>query len=227
VGRASSPGRGETAAKSSVKGDRNDHSGTRNTNDPIVGELDMKLKSWSFPFSEVERAKSFYAGLGGDSDLNEAIRDVIGLLATDWQCGRIAFLEELSKPLPLIVGDRVQSQQVIMNLLRNSIDAMTEIAQPERQILIRTALGYAETQVIIQDRGSCLETADPERPFDDFHTTKPNGMGIGLSVSRSIIEAHGGRIWAEFNPSGGANFGFSLPIDRERSNEGPVAEPNS
>ncbi len=159
-------------------------------------------------------------------DLNEAIREVLGLLATDLQRGRIALLAELSNPLPLIVGDRVQLQQVIMNLLRNSIDAMTEVAQPERGILVRTTVENGESLVIVEDHGSGLKTADTERLFDAFHTTKPNGMGIGLSVSRSIIEAHGGRIWAESNPSGGAIFGFSLPIDRDGSNEGPVAEPN-
>ncbi len=148
-------------------------------------------------------------------DLNEAIREVIGLLSSDLRRGRILLIEELSDPPPFILGDRVQLQQVVMNLLRNSIDAMTDTAQTQKKIFIRTGVGPDEVRVVVEDHGVGLELTDVERLFDAFHTTKPNGMGIGLSVSRSIIEAHKGKMWAEAIPSGGAIFGFALPFDKD------------
>ncbi|WP_246738007.1 MULTISPECIES: PAS domain-containing protein [Rhizobium] len=160
-------------------------------------------------------------------DLNEAIREVLGLLANDLQRGRITLTAELSAAPPLIMGDRVQLQQVIMNLLRNSTDAMTDIDPLQRKILVRTAFEHREIKVAVEDQGVGLALVDIERLFDAFHTTKPNGMGIGLSVSRSIIEAHGGRIWAEANPSGGAIFSFSLPIYGGAGSERPLSELNS
>ncbi len=148
-------------------------------------------------------------------DLNDAIRELIGLAASDLQRGRILLIEELSDPPPFVLGDRVQLQQVIMNLLRNSIDAMTDTAQTQKKIFVRTVVGLGEVRVVVEDHGVGLEGTDVERLFDAFHTTKPHGMGIGLSVSRSIIEAHKGKIWAEPRPSGGAIFGFALPFDKD------------
>lgn len=148
-------------------------------------------------------------------DLNDAIRELIGLAASDLQRGRILLIEELADPPPFVLGDRVQLQQVIMNLLRNSIDAMTDTAQTQKKIFVRTVVGLGEVRVVVEDHGVGLEGTDVERLFDAFHTTKPHGMGIGLSVSRSIIEAHKGKIWAEPRPSGGAIFGFALPFDKD------------
>ncbi|MDF1631278.1 PAS domain-containing protein [Mycoplana sp. MJR14] len=158
-------------------------------------------------------------------DLNDAIREVLGLLANDLQRERITLIEELSDRPHLIVGDRVQLQQVIMNLVRNALEAMTDIAPAQRKLVISTVFVNHEARVTVEDHGMGLEAADAERLFDAFHTTKSNGMGIGLSVSRSIIEAHRGRIWAEPNPSGGAIFGFALPID-EATGGGPPSESN-
>jgi PAS domain S-box-containing protein len=152
-------------------------------------------------------------------DLHDAIREVLGLLANDMQRARITLVVELSGVPPLIVGDRVQLQQVIMNIVRNSIDAITDLAPSNRVIVVRSAYDDREVSVLVEDSGVGLDTTDVERLFDAFHTTKPNGMGIGLSVSRSIIEAHKGRIWAEPSPSGGAIFGVCLPI-----NDGAVIE---
>jgi signal transduction histidine kinase len=157
-------------------------------------------------------------------DLNEALREVIGLLSSDLQRGRIALIEELSDPPPLIVGDRVQLQQVIMNLLRNSIDAMTSMGPAQKKIFVRTNVGVRDVSVAVEDSGIGLEGADVERLFDPFHTTKPHGMGIGLSVSRSIVEAHKGKIWAEPRPSGGAIFGFALPINMNTATRLPLTE---
>ncbi|WP_434729588.1 PAS domain-containing sensor histidine kinase [Rhizobium binae] len=160
-------------------------------------------------------------------DLHDATREVIGLVANDLQRGRITLVEELSGAPSHIVGDRVQLQQVMMNLLRNSIDAMADVAQQQRKIVVRTVFGHHEVCVIVEDSGIGLENADVERLFDAFHTTKPKGMGIGLSVSRSIVEAHKGRMWAEPNPSGGAVFGFALPIGRLAEGDVPLSEANS
>ncbi|OWV98916.1 histidine kinase [Rhizobium sp. R72] len=160
-------------------------------------------------------------------DLHDAAREVIGLVANDLQRGRITLVEELSGAPSLIVGDRVQLQQVMMNLLRNSIDAMADVAQQQRKIVVRIGFGHHEVTVIVEDSGIGLENADIERLFDAFHTTKPNGMGIGLSVSRSIVEAHKGRIWAEPSPSGGAAFGFALPVGRRAEGDFPLSEANS
>ncbi len=146
-------------------------------------------------------------------DLNDAAREVIALLANDIQRGRISLHAELSERLPLTQGDRVQLQQVIMNLLRNSIDAMASISPLSRDITVRTGTVESDAVLLtVEDTGCGLETVEIERLFDPFHTTKPDGMGIGLSVSRSIIEAHEGRIWAKPNPMGGAIFGFSIPV---------------
>jgi PAS domain S-box-containing protein len=155
-------------------------------------------------------------------DLNEAAREVISLLSNDMQRGRISVDVELSAALPLVAGDRVQLQQVIMNFLRNSIDAMAGVSPGSRNIAVRTApVGTKEVHLTVEDTGAGLGTTDIARLFDEFHTTKLDGTGIGLSVSRSIIEGHGGAIWAERNPAGGAIFGFSLPI--QASSDDPAA----
>ncbi len=153
-------------------------------------------------------------------DLNDAIREVTGLLANDLQRGRILLIEQLSDPPPLILGDRVQLQQVVMNLLRNSID-VADTPQTLRKIFVRTVVGHGGATVVVEDDGVGLEGTDVERLFDASRTTKPSGMGIGLSVSRSIIEAHTGKMWAEPKPSGGAIFGFALPFDKD-----PVDRPS-
>lgn len=160
-------------------------------------------------------------------DLNAAAREVIALLTNDMQRNRISLHSELSGELPLIVGDRVQLQQVIMNLLRNSIDAMAENSPPSRKIVIRTEPGDdSGVQLTVTDTGSGLATPEIERLFDPFHTTKPYGMGIGLSVSRSIVEAHGGRIWAAPVSGGGAMFGLWIPArDKPNSPSAMKADP--
>jgi PAS domain S-box-containing protein len=145
-------------------------------------------------------------------DLNEAAREVIALLSSKLQRDNVSLRSELADDLPLATGDRVQLQQVIMNLLQNGSDAMNNVHDRARQLLIQTERDDAEhVRLTVQDSGIGLDPQTVNRLFDPFYTNKNNGMGIGLSVSRSIIENHGGRIWAKPNEGPGATFSFSIP----------------
>ena len=124
---------------------------------------------------------------------------------------RVALRTELAENLPAVTGDRVQLQQVILNLMLNAAEAMSCINNRPRQLLVRTDLdGPDRVSLSVQDAGVGLGQPDVERLFEAFYTTKSGGMGIGLSVSRSIIESHRGRLWAEPNAGPGATFAFSL-----------------
>jgi PAS domain S-box-containing protein len=145
-------------------------------------------------------------------DLNEAVREVIALAWGDLQRSRVVLRTELAAGLPLAGGDRIQLQQVIMNLLRNASDAMSGIDDRPRRLLIRTEPGEDHhVKLIVQDAGSGFEPEATERLFQAFYTTKSDGMGIGLAVSRSIIESHGGRLWTKPNDGPGATFSFAIP----------------
>lgn len=144
-------------------------------------------------------------------DLNEAVREVIALCWSDLQRNRVVLRNEFADDLPSVTGDRVQLQQVIINLLRNASDAMAAVEGRTRRLTIRTAAGdTGEVRFSVRDTGVGLASS-PEKLFETFYTTKAEGMGIGLSVSRSIVEAHGGKLWAEVNDGPGATFSFSLP----------------
>jgi PAS domain S-box-containing protein len=145
-------------------------------------------------------------------DLNEVTREVIALSLSDLQRNRIALLSELADDLPTITGDRIQLQQVILNLLRNAADAMIDVDDRPRQLLVRTEREDGDgVRVSVRDAGVGVDPQSMSKLFDAFHTTKSDGMGIGLSVSRSIIERHHGRLWAEPNDGPGATFSFSIP----------------
>jgi PAS domain S-box-containing protein len=145
-------------------------------------------------------------------DLNEATREVIALSSSELQRGRVILRTELSDDLPPVTGDRVQLQQVILNLLRNATDAMSGVEDRPRQLVIRTERDESDhVRLTVQDAGEGFEPQDVGRLFEAFYTTKSNGMGIGLSVSRSIIESHQGRLWATPNDGPGATFSFSIP----------------
>ena len=119
---------------------------------------------------------------------------------------------ELADDLPPITGDRVQLQQVILNLLRNASDAMVGVHDRPRQLLIRTEQERGDrVRVTVRDAGTGFDRQTMDKLFDAFYTTKSDGMGIGLSVSRSIVERHHGRLWAEPNDGPGATFSFSIP----------------
>jgi signal transduction histidine kinase len=146
-------------------------------------------------------------------DLNEATREVIALSLSDLQRHRVILQSELADDLPAITGDRIQLQQVILNLIRNASDAMIDVYDWPRQLLIRTGReGSDRVRVTVRDAGIGLLPQNLDSLFDAFYTTKSAGMGIGLFVSRSIVERHEGRLWAEPNDGPGATFSFSIPF---------------
>jgi signal transduction histidine kinase len=149
-------------------------------------------------------------------DLNEATREVIALSLSDLQRNRVILQSELAQHLPPVIGDRVQLQQVILNLLRNASDAMLTVDDRPRQMLIRTRReGDGRVLLSVHDAGTGVNPQSLDKVFEAFYTTKSDGMGIGLSVSRSIIERHNGRLWAEPNDGPGAVFSFSIPCGRD------------
>jgi PAS domain S-box-containing protein len=153
-------------------------------------------------------------------DLNEVAEEVIVLSRSELQRNEVVLQTEFAADLPLVDGDRVQLQQVILNLLLNGSDAMNGIEDQPRQLtLITEADGNGSVLLHVRDIGIGFEPAEAEKLFDAFYTTKETGMGIGLSVSRSIIEGHQGRLWAEPNEGRGSVFSFSIPAHRKLATE--------
>jgi C4-dicarboxylate-specific signal transduction histidine kinase len=152
-------------------------------------------------------------------DLNEATQEVIALVLSEFQRDRVNLRTELIDGLPPVMGDRVQLQQVILNLIRNASDAMIGIDNRPRQLVIRTERdGDDHVRLTVQDVGVGFDARDAGRMFDAFFTTKASGMGIGLSVSRSIIDNHHGRLWAKPNDIPGASFSSSIRFGLEDKN---------
>ncbi|MBB5061113.1 hypothetical protein HDF16_005849 [Granulicella aggregans] len=145
-------------------------------------------------------------------DLSEVAREVIFMSVGELQGKFVRLDEELAADLPLVQADRIQIQQVILNLLRNAADAMDRVTDRVKVIQITTAFDGGHVSLAVRDAGVGLDPIFGETIFEAFNTTKPNGMGIGLSVSRSIVTAHQGRIWAEQNDGPGATFTLALPI---------------
>jgi signal transduction histidine kinase len=144
--------------------------------------------------------------------VNELITDVIGLLQADIQSERITLELELARSAASVLADRVQLQQVILNLITNAIDAMRASHDVPRLLRIKTGIAEANGLLIsVADSGTGIDAKDRDRIFDPFFTTKPRGMGLGLSICRSIIEAHGGRLWATPGDPRGTVFQFTLP----------------
>ncbi|MDM0028847.1 trifunctional serine/threonine-protein kinase/ATP-binding protein/sensor histidine kinase [Variovorax saccharolyticus] len=147
-------------------------------------------------------------------NLNEAAREVLVLSASDLQRRQVVVLQELDEDLPHVMGDRIQLQQVILNLVRNAAEAMESAVGRARQLWVRTALDASRKRVTlsVRDVGEGLPSQQPEARFEAFQSTKAGGMGIGLFVSRSIVERHSGRLWAESNlDAPGATFSFTVP----------------
>lgn len=145
-------------------------------------------------------------------DLNEAVREVVALTMREMHRSRVTVRAELAEGLPLVTGDRVQLQQVILNLLLNAAEAMHDVDDRPRELLIRTSQDDAlRVSVVVRDSGFGFEPEISEKIFEPFYTTKDSGMGIGLSVSREIINSHRGHLWAAPNDGPGATFAISLP----------------
>jgi PAS domain S-box-containing protein len=144
-------------------------------------------------------------------DLNEATREVIGLLHDEIQNRRVSVRTELGDDLPMLSADRVQLQQVVLNLLRNALDAMNTTNERQRDLLIKTELRKDCVQLSVKDSGAGFDPLTMDKLFEAFYSTKRDGMGVGLSVSRSIVESHQGRLWATLNSDSGATFFFTVP----------------
>ena len=144
-------------------------------------------------------------------DLNEVIREVIIMTRSEMEKRRVAWQLRLAPDLPRVLGDRVQLQQVILNLTLNGIEAMSAVEARSRVLIVKTQVhGETEVLVTVSDSGVGFDPASMEKIFTAFHTTKPDGLGMGLSISRSIVESHSGRLWANLNDGPGATFKFSL-----------------
>ena len=145
-------------------------------------------------------------------DLNEATREVIALSSSERQRHRVILRTELADDLPPVMGDRVQLQQVVLNLLLNASDAMIDVDDRPRELMVRSEReGGDRVRLTVQDAGAGIEPQAVDKLFEAFYTTKRDGMGIGLSVSHSIIERHHGRLWATPNDGPGTTFAFSIP----------------
>jgi C4-dicarboxylate-specific signal transduction histidine kinase len=142
--------------------------------------------------------------------INDVILEVVALTSREMEKNGISAQAQLAENLPAIQGDRVQLQQVILNLLINAIEAMSGMSEGPRELLISTTKTDPGVLISVRDSGPGLTPEGVERSFESFYTTKPGGLGMGLSICRSIIEAHGGRLWASANEPRGAVFQFTL-----------------
>jgi PAS domain S-box-containing protein len=143
--------------------------------------------------------------------INDAILEVIALTRTEAANNSVSMQTQLAEGLPRVQGDRVQLQQVLLNLIINAIEAMRDVNEEERELLISSRNEPDGVSVEVRDSGPGFAPADLKRVFEAFYTTKSNGLGLGLSICRSIIDAHGGRLWASANLPRGASFQFALP----------------
>jgi signal transduction histidine kinase len=151
-------------------------------------------------------------------DINEPILEVIALTRSEVQGNGVSLQIRLAEGLPLVQGDRIQLQQVILNLIVNAVEAMNGTRDGGRELLISTGKDASNAVLVaVQDSGSGLDPKGLDHLFDAFYTTKSSGMGMGLSICRSIIEGHGGRVWATANVPQGAVFSFTLPVDENRT----------
>jgi len=152
--------------------------------------------------------------------INEAIREVVALTRHEAQKGGVVVTTELADDLPPLAGDRVQLQQVVLNLILNAAEAMSSVENRPRRLTIGTERdGDHLLRVTVRDSGVGLDVEAGERIFDAFYTSKKEGMGMGLSIARSIVESHGGRLWAMPNDGPGATFLFTLPLAAEEVSE--------
>ena len=150
-------------------------------------------------------------------DINEAVQEVVGLIQSEIQKNGVVLRMQLAADVLPVLGDRVQLQQVIINLVMNGIEAMASVTDRSRELFIRSRQHESDKVLVaVQDSGIGIDRQNLEKIFDAFYTTKPQGMGMGLAISRSIVENHGGRLWATANEDRGATFQFTLPTGGDR-----------
>jgi PAS domain S-box-containing protein len=153
-------------------------------------------------------------------DVGELVGDVASLARADAAARQVKLDVDVAGGLPLVRGDRVHLQQVLLNLILNGMDALNGVSRQDRRVSVTARLDGAQTvEIAVSDTGHGIPADKLAHVFDPFFTTKPNGIGMGLPISRTIIEAHGGRLWAENNNGGGAAFRFTLPIAEEAAAE--------
>lgn len=184
-------------------------------------EIDRALETSKRTIRDTDRASKIIARLRGlferkkidieEFDVNEMIRETLGLQLGELQQHRISVRENFSAEIPLIEADRIQLQQVVLNLLRNAVESVASIENRARDINVRTEYNGQRIVIHVCDSGVGLKDGELDKLFEPFHTTKRHGMGIGLYLSRSIIEAHGGTLTIARNPSYGITVSFSLP----------------
>jgi C4-dicarboxylate-specific signal transduction histidine kinase len=189
--------------------------------------IDHIIKDGKRAADVVGRIRSFSQkppAQNGVVEINEAILEIMGLTRVATSEHSVLVTMQLSGGLPPIVGDRVQLQQVILNLIMNAIEAMSEVTEGSRELLISTSEAEpGSVLVAVSDSGPGLPAANLTRIFEAFYTTKANGLGMGLATCRSITQNHGGRLWATPNEPHGAVFCMLLPIGEIGSSEGPLS----
>jgi PAS domain S-box-containing protein len=178
-----------------------------------VGEIVRDGKRASEVLSRIRAMSKNSAPERGPVDVNLAIAEVLALTRDELHRHRISVMTELHSNLPVIMADRVQLQQVVLNLVMNGIDAMRAVTDRPRNLTVRSQLSDQGNIVVnVADSGVGLDPRNRDRIFDSFFTTKPEGMGMGLAISNTIIQAHHGQLWAESGSPFGAVFGFTLPL---------------
>ena len=178
-----------------------------------VGEIVRDGKRASEVLSRIRAMSRNSAPERGPVDVNLAIAEVLALTRDELHRHRISVMTELHSNLPVIMADRVQLQQVVLNLVMNGIDAMRAVTDRPRNLTVRSQLSDQGNIVVnVADSGVGLDPRNRDRIFDSFFTTKPEGMGMGLAISNTIIQAHHGQLWAESGTPFGAVFGFTLPL---------------
>ncbi len=145
-------------------------------------------------------------------DVNRLVREVVELMKPDIKREEVRTRLQLSKRLPPVLADEIQIEQVILNLVRNALQAMQDVEAATRVLTIKTVRRGGDVEVSVRDSGCGISEEARERVFEPFFSTKKNGMGMGLSISRSILEVHDGRLWVTSDSDRGSTFRFTLPI---------------
>ncbi|TCN21229.1 PAS domain-containing sensor histidine kinase [Sinorhizobium americanum] len=190
--------------------------------------LDDVVKDGTRAGNVIDRIRSLFKNAPPsleDLDITEALTEIVALSRGKALKNGVSLQVQLSKGLPTVRGDRVQLQQVMLNLITNAIEAMSDVDDSNRNVRVTAGRDDDNVFVTVQDSGSGLTPATLERVFEPFYTTKPTGLGVGLSICRSIIEAHSGALWATNGDEGGAVFSFTVPISASAKSRKGDPEP--